>query len=164
MKLRKSESTLNGGWIKTRKKIIAGVADIYDRLDVQISKSPNLAGLCQACGKCCYFDGPAPAIERGFDHRLYVTTPELIYLAENIGNENLKPMPTHTCPYQIDGKCSVYEYRFAGCRIFCCKGDVEFQSRLSESVLKKLKSICNNLGLAYRYTDLATALNDIVHV
>jgi hypothetical protein len=51
----------------------------------------------------------------------------------------------------------VYEYRFAGCRIFCCKGDADFQNRLSESALRKFKSICTDFQISYRYADLAKA-------
>jgi len=79
------------------------------------------------------------------DHHLFVTPPELMYLTANLGVENIKSMPTNRplggkCPYNIEGKCTVYEYRFAACRIFCCDADADFQSELSESALKKLKS------------------------
>ncbi|MBA7610834.1 hypothetical protein ES703_18048 [subsurface metagenome] len=132
-------------------RLIEKVAEIYDWLDVQVRRCSELAGACKSCGNCCDFDG--------FDHHLFVTTPELMYLTANLGDENIKPMPTSRCPYNIDGKCTVYEYRFAGCRIFCCNGDADFQSRLSESALKKLKSVCTKFQIPYRYTDLATALN-----
>ncbi len=59
--------------------------------------------------------------------------------------------------------CTVYEHRFAGCRIFCCKGNKDFQSGLSESALRELKSICEELDIPCRYTDLATSLNRQVH-
>ena len=88
-----------------------------------------------------------------------------MYLAANLDAENVKPMTTGRgstslttgCPYNIEGKCSVYEHRFSGCRIFSCKGDTDFQSRLSERALKKFKSLCTDLQIPYRYTDLATA-------
>jgi len=99
-----------------------------------------------------------------------------MYLTANIGAEGIKPMLTSRgstplttrCPYNIDGKCSVYKYRFVGCRIFYCKGDSathladkkDFQSRLSESALKKFKSLCEEFGIDYHYADLATALNN----
>jgi len=127
------------------------VAEIYEWLDAQICENADLAGRCNVCGKCCDFDG--------FDHRLFATPPELMYLTANIGTENVKSMPRSRCPYNIDGKCRVYEYRFAACRIFCCRADADFQSKLSESALKKLKSLCTEFQIPYRYTDLATALN-----
>jgi len=146
---------------KANKQLLTKVAEIYAWLDSQIRQHSDLAGNCNACGRCCDFDGPAPAAEQGFDHRLFVTTPELIYLAANLGVENIRSMPTSQCPYNTDGKCSVYKYRFAGCRIFCCKANKDFQSELSESALKKFKSLCRQFDIPYRYADLATALNRI---
>ena len=147
--------------------LLQKVAEIYTWLDTQIRDNNQLTGQCSACGKCCDFaspapaseQGPAPGLDQGFDHRLFVTPPELMYLAANLGAEKQKQMTTNRCPYNIDGKCTIYEYRFAGCRIFCCKADTDFQSRLSESALKKFKSICTEFQIPYRYTDLATALN-----
>ncbi len=127
------------------------VAEIYNWIDKQLCDNRDLAGRCNACGKCCDFGA--------FDHRLFVTVPELMYLAAYLNVDNLLPMPTGRCPYNIDGKCTVYEYRFSGCRIFCCRGDVDFQSSLSEAALEKLKSICLKFEIPYRYTDLACALN-----
>lgn len=138
------------------KQLLAKVAEIYKWLDWQIRQNNDLAGNCNACGRCCDFDG--------FDHRLFVTTPELLYLAANLCAENIKPMPTSRCPYNIDGKCSIYEYRFAGCRIFFCKADKDFQSTLSESALKKFKSLSMQFSIPYRYSDLATALNKFENV
>jgi Fe-S-cluster containining protein len=136
---------------KTNSQLLKRVAEIYEWLDLRISESIHLAGICGTCGKCCDFES--------FDHRLFVTTPELIYLAANLAAENVRPMTTSRCPYNIKGKCSVYEHRFSGCRIFFCKGDSDFQNELSESALKKFKSLCTDLQIPYRYTDLATALN-----
>ncbi|MBN2182521.1 MAG: YkgJ family cysteine cluster protein [Sedimentisphaerales bacterium] len=127
------------------------VAEIYEWIERQIYAKNNLVGQCNACGRCCDFDA--------YDHRLYVSTPEIIYLAASLGVENLKPMTTGKCPYNIDGRCGVYQYRFAGCRIFSCKADVDFQSRLTEAALKKLKSLCTEYEIPYLYTDLASALN-----
>jgi len=138
-------------------RITEKVVEIYDWLDLQI-KNSSLAGQCDACGECCVFDKPGSASENGFDHRLYISSPELMYLTSNPGAEGIKPMTTSRCPYNIEGKCSIYKYRFAGCRIFYCRGDKDFQSQLSESVLKKFKLMCEEFGIAYRYLDLAAAL------
>ena len=134
-----------------KNQLLNKVAEIYDWLDEQIHLSDDLGGKCDCCGKCCDFDV--------FDHRLFVTPPELMYLAAKLGAENVKPMPSNRCPYHLICECTVYKYRFAGCRIFSCKGDADFQSRLSESALKKFKSICTESKIPYRYTDLASALN-----
>jgi hypothetical protein len=49
--------------------------------------------------------------------------------------------------------------RFAGCRIFFCEGDADFQSELSESVISRFKSLCTEFDIPYIYSDLRTALN-----
>jgi len=136
---------------KANAQLLRKVAEIYNWFDSQIRENSALAGVCDMCGRCCDF--------KGFDHRLFVTTSEMIYFAANVGTENIKPMTTSRCPYQTDDKCTVYKFRFAGCRIFYCKGDADFQSRLSESALKKFKSLCTEFQIPYRYVDLAVALN-----
>ncbi|MBN1393225.1 MAG: hypothetical protein JW947_10545 [Sedimentisphaerales bacterium] len=130
------------------------VAEIYEWIEEQLCANSDLAGRCDACGRCCDFDA--------YDHRLFVSTPETMYLAASLEVEKLRPMTTGKCPYNIDGRCSVYEYRFAGCRIFCCKADSDFQSSLTEAALKKLKSLCAEYEIPYLYTDLACALNSPV--
>lgn len=137
---------------KASSTVLREVAEVYNWIDKQLDNNRESAGRCNTCGKCCDFDA--------FDHRLFVTVPELMYLTANLNVDNLKPMPRGRCPYNIDGKCTVYEHRFAGCRIFCCKGDADFQSSLSEAALEKLRAICIKFDISYRYTDLACALNN----
>ena len=150
-------------------RLLKRVAEIYDWLDAQVRRCSDLAGVCKSCGNCCDFGD--------FDHRLFVTPPELMYFTANLGAEDVKgsrfagrrkmgpkPMPTGQCPYNVGGKCRVYEYRFAGCRIFCCNADADFQSELSESVLEKLKALCVEFRVPYRYTALADALNGLAEV
>ena len=138
------------------KRLLERVAEIYKWLDLQIRSGGDMAGTCKSCGDCCDFEG--------FDHRLFITPPELMYLAANLGAENVKPMPSSRCPYNVDGKCTIYEYRFSGCRIFCCNADADFQSGLSEAVLQKLKSICVEFHIPYRYTDLAAGLSRLAGI
>jgi len=83
-----------------------------------------------------------------------------MYLAANLNSDNIKPMPSGRCQYNVEGGCTIYEYRFSGCRIFCCNGDEDFQSWLSEEVLKRFKSICMEFQIPYRYTELKAALNN----
>jgi hypothetical protein len=127
------------------------VAEIYDWLEAQITDG-ELKNQCSACGKCCDFES--------YDHRLFVTGPELMYLAKHLEQENIKPMPNGKCPYNIEGKCTVYYYRFASCRIFSCKGDADIQSELSESTLRRLKFLCEEFQIPYFYKELAFALNE----
>lgn len=82
-----------------------------------------------------------------------------MYLAAKIGKGNITPMTGSRCPYQVDNTCSVHPHRFASCRIFFCRGGKTMQSDLSEETLKKLKALCNEFDIPYRYMDLKTALN-----
>jgi len=141
-----------GSW--TSDELLEEVAAVYDWLDAVIRRESAMAGRCRACGQCC-------ALEQ-FGHRLFVTTPELVYLASKLGVSKLKAMTAGLCPYNVLGKCSVYDYRFSGCRIFCCRGEAEFQSRLSDMALKKLKSICAEFELPYSYRDLGDFLAGFV--
>jgi Fe-S-cluster containining protein len=126
--------------------ICSEVEQIYDRLDSNIKSSNNQ---CAACGKCCNFES--------FDHKLFVTTPELLYFSKNV--KNLKLILTQSCPYLEDGKCSVRNYRFAGCRIFFCKADKDLQNKLSKETIGKFKMLCDKFNFPYCYIDLMTALN-----
>jgi Fe-S-cluster containining protein len=127
-------------------KICSEVKEIYDWLDSNIK---NFNPQCAACGKCCDF--------ATYGHKLFITTPELLYFYKNI--KNFKLMPAQTCPYLENGKCTARDFRFAGCRIFFCKADSEQLSRLSEETIKKFKTLCEKYDLPYRYADLATAMN-----
>jgi len=91
-------------------QLLERVADVYAWIDEQIHHCGELAGKCVACGDCCDFDG--------FDHRLFITPPELMYLAAQLAPHEIKPMPGSRCPYNKEGACEVYPHRFAACRIF----------------------------------------------
>ncbi len=150
-KIRKQKKWWKNGDMNHR--VVERVSEIYDWLDSQTRRHGRLTGTCTICGQCCDF--------QKFDHRLYITTPELMYLTANLGTENIKPMSNGKCPYNTDGRCEIYKYRFAACRIYCCKGSPDIQSRITESILTEFKSICTEMKIPYNYTDLATALNSI---
>jgi len=124
------------------------VAELYAWVDQQIQGLESEP--CQACGKCCDFVA--------YDHRLFVTTPELIYFQLELA-EPVKPMTTGRCPYQEQEKCSIYDIRFLGCRIFGCTRPDTFQNELMESALQRLRELCDEFDISYEYMDLATVLN-----
>ncbi|MDO8303939.1 MAG: YkgJ family cysteine cluster protein [Sedimentisphaerales bacterium] len=133
--------------MKNTNQLIEKIAELYLWIEEQI-QNPKLKikNSCTACGNCCDFET--------YGHRLYITPPELMYLAAKIGKENITPMTASRCPYQIDNRCSIHEFRFASCRIFFCRGDNTLQSDLSEETLKKLKALCIEFDIPYRYIDL----------
>ena len=132
------------------RRLLEEVAALYDWIDSQAKQDPDRAGRCKACGRCCDF----PA----YDHRLFVTPPELAYLAAKLRTQKLQAMITGRCPYQQGPACTVHEHRFAACRIFCCEGHPDFQSELSEKALRRLKAVCEEFRVPYRYQDLGAAL------
>ncbi len=147
----KADSSIaSGAKDKKNEQIVARVSEIYKWIDEQLLASNLIAGRCLACGKCCDFEK--------YEHRLYVTTPEIIFFADKIGKANIKQMTKGQCCYQIDGKCSIYAHRFAGCRIFCCRGNMVFQSELTEAVLKRFKALCEEFKIPYQYVELSAAL------
>jgi Fe-S-cluster containining protein len=127
--------------------IVKKVGLIYEQIDLKTGEE----SLCQACGCCCDF--------KTYEHRLFITTPELLFFKERSEGEAIKPMTDGLCPYNISGKCTVYQRRFVGCRIFCCEGDADAQSELSEWAVEEFKNLCEKHGLQYRYMELSTALN-----
>jgi Fe-S-cluster containining protein len=131
--------------------MIEAVEKLYNWIDQQVENT----GDCKACGDCCDFEK--------FDHRLYVTSVELAYFTEKMKHD-LRKMDTTVCPYRVEGKCTVYPYRFAGCRIFACGRNADTESSLSEETLGKLKQIGEEYEIPYRYTDLKTALNSVCSV
>ena len=135
--------------METESHIVDAVAEIYTWIDSQVADFVP----CKACGKCCDFEA--------YDHRLFITTPELLFFAHRMSPEPIKPMTTGQCPYNIDKKCTVHPHRFAACRIFSCTGDVDAQNRLSEAAVAKLKSICEQSNIPYQYVDLKAALSRI---
>lgn len=140
--------------LKTNQEIIREVKQIYDWLNSQTEN--NIPEKCDSCGQCCDFIA--------YDHRLYVTVPEIIFLAANLNVDTLKSMQTGLCPYNENGKCTVHLYRFAGCRIFNCKANEDIQSQLSEETLKKFKELCEKYIIPYRYMELSSALNQIIKI
>ncbi len=129
------------------KEVVQRVEKIYKWLDEQLVAE----FICDACGKCCDFES--------FGHRLYVTSPEMLFFTDKVSGGNIKQM-TGRCPWQIDDKCAVYPYRFASCRIFCCKGDSAFQNQITETAVRKFKKLCNDFRIPYQYVDLPTALKE----
>jgi Fe-S-cluster containining protein len=140
--------------MRKNKEVIARVSEIYKWIEEQQFANKGIAGSCDVCGKCCDFET--------YDHRLYVTTPEIIYFVEKVGRANIKQMTDGRCCYQVDDKCGVHAYRFSGCRIFCCRGEAGFQSELTEAAIKKFKALCEKLQIPYRYVELPVALKSAV--
>ena len=129
------------------KNVAEGVGEIYKRIDSVISKhNPQ----CSKCGNCCDFES--------FGHKLYVSTPEMIYFKSHFKGPYRK-MTRQICPYLENGKCTVHNRRFAGCRIFFCRADAKWQNELSEQIIKELKLLCEQNNISWQYAELSAALD-----
>lgn len=136
-----------------REQLVEHVSAVYRWIDRHVEATAATSDLsCQMCGRCCDFDA--------YDHRLFVTTPEIVYFLSCVDAQDLRIMSDGICPYRAEARCSVYEHRFAGCRIFCCCGplDVSHQTVLSEQALRCFKVMARRYSIPYVYTDLKTAL------
>src|SRR5512133_1424160 len=71
-------------------RLVEEVAALYDWIGERLRQESGRVGRCNACGACCDF----PA----YGHRLFVTPPELIYLAARLDVDRLEPMPGGRCP------------------------------------------------------------------
>ncbi len=146
--LNSDEPKNNIGLRESRLPILRDVRRIYERLDARIAA--ELKPACRICGVCCDFDG--------YGHRLYVSTPELLYFLSHLDKE-LRFMTDGVCPYLEEGRCGAYRFRFAACRIFCCTTESRKQHELSEEVVGQFRRICEKYNLPYRYLDLQYALS-----
>jgi hypothetical protein len=137
------------GRLNESAQLIQEVDAIYQWLDEQLAEMDSS---CRACGDCCDFES--------FGHKLYVTTPELVYFQNHLDHP-VKAMTTGICPYRIDGQCTVYRYRFSGCRIFSCKEDAEKENALCEKAISKFKALCDKHRIPYNYVYLRAGLDMI---
>jgi len=134
-----------------KSKICKEVEEIYAWLEKEIK---SLGVDCSGCGKCCDFEACG--------HKLYVSSPELLYFYENL--KPLRKMESGQCPYLENNKCTARDFRFAGCRIFFCKGNSQKQNELSEQVLSKFKKLCDDNDFPYQYINLSAALNEYIGI
>jgi hypothetical protein len=145
--LNSDEPKKSTGPTDSRQMILQEVQQVYDWLAGQITAmNPS----CRACGTCCDFDA--------YGHRLYVTTPEMLYFLNRIEQE-MRFMTEGVCPYREDGRCGARDSRFSACRIFYCTGDTRRQYELSEEAVRRFRKICEQYDLPYRYIDLKYALS-----
>lgn len=87
------------------------ITKIYKELEAELA---SINPCCDACGTCCHFDT--------FDHVLYASTIETDYILKNVDVPPFDP-DQGTCPFLINNKCTIREYRTLGCRVFFCNPD-----------------------------------------
>lgn len=144
-------------------KIEKELQGIYKELDEELAKAcPELVSGsspgCDACGECCNFDK--------FDHVLYATKIEVDYIKSNVLVPKKHPNK-NICPFLVDQKCTIRDYRTLGCRVFYCNPD--YQQNLSHEIYnkyyRKIKDLAHAYGLetesaiaAWRYAPILELL------
>ncbi|HWB54725.1 MAG TPA: hypothetical protein VG722_11050 [Tepidisphaeraceae bacterium] len=74
------------------------------------------------------------------------------------GSSNSLPI-LKSCPYQIDGLCSVHAIRPFGCRIFFCdESSIQWQRDRYELFHQQIKEIHNQFEIPYFYIEWRNAL------
>jgi hypothetical protein len=131
------------------------MAALYAELDAQIvAHGPA----CWNRGLCCNFGRTG--------HRLYVTALELIYFAgvQAATGSGLHPPAEDaaTCPYQVDGLCTVRDTRPIGCRVYFCQASSRWwQGPMTESWLARLKALHEEFDVPYAYVEWLAGLRSV---
>lgn len=125
-------------------------ADLRDRLLAIFSEADAAVAAagpkCEASGRCCRF--------QEWGHVLFLSSLEAEYLLENAPSYD-RPASADTCPFQVHNLCTAREPRPLGCRVyFCDPGYQETGNAITEAALTKLKSLCAEYGIEWRYAPL----------
>ncbi|HHT9125049.1 MAG TPA: hypothetical protein ACFYD6_04440 [Candidatus Brocadiia bacterium] len=138
-----------------KNKIELKLQRIYKELDEELASASGGSPGCDACGECCNF--------AKFDHVLYATTIEVDYIKRNVSEVGARcnvPLQSASdgshkdvCPFLVDKKCSIRDYRTLGCRVFFCNPN--YQRNLSQEIYnkyyRKIKDLANTHDLEWRY-------------
>lgn len=107
---------------------------------------------CDASGRCCRF--------KEWGHVLFLSGIEAEFLLQT-APPYATPVSPDGCPFQIDKLCTARDERPLGCRIyFCDPAYQETGNALMEASLAKLKRLCDEQELEWRYAPLHAFLNE----
>ena len=127
-------------------RFLAGLRKIYRHLDA-IAAREDL--ICRECGTCCKFDQ--------VQHRLYVSTGELAFLAQAPGPRG--GATEGSCPYQVGSQCTARDHRTLGCRAYFCEAPAARHEQLYERFHNEVRRLHDRHSLPYWYVELPRGLN-----
>jgi hypothetical protein len=132
---------------ETRQRVMA----IYAAADAAVAAP---APRCDASGRCCRF--------AEYGHTLFISQLEAdVLLAAAPPFEG--PVSRDFCPFQVNNFCTAREPRPLGCRVyFCDPAYQETGERISETYLRQLKDLADELGAGWRYAPLHEYLNEFL--
>src|SRR6516162_7796456 len=107
---------------------------------------------CDASGRCCRF--------AEYGHTLFISHLEAdVLLAKAPPFDG--PVSRDFCPFQVDNLCTARDPRPLGCRVYFCDPTYqETAQRISETYLRRLKDLAEELGAGWRYAPLHEYLNE----
>ncbi|HEY2269223.1 MAG TPA: hypothetical protein VGI96_41855, partial [Streptosporangiaceae bacterium] len=101
---------------------------------------------CDASGRCCRF--------AEYGHTLFVSQLEADVLLAD-APPFAGPVTPDACPFQVGNLCTARGPRPLGCRVyFCDPAYQEMGQRISETYLRQLKDLADELGVGWRYAPL----------
>ncbi len=123
------------------------IVKIYSMLDKELQvHNPG----CDTCGTCCNFDT--------FDHELYASTVEVNFISDNVKIPSCDPKQ-RVCPFLVNRKCTIRNYRTLGCRVFFCNPDYKNISyEIYNKYYEMLKKIAKKNKTEWLYAPLTTLL------
>lgn len=130
-------------------EVEARIRAIYAQADAAVNA---FGPKCDASGRCCRFTE--------YGHTLFISQLEADLLLKYAPAYS-KPVTRDFCPFQVDGLCTARAPRPLGCRVYFC--DERYQDtgqEISETGLRELKQLADELGLPWRYAPLHVFLNE----
>ncbi|MDR4505906.1 MAG: hypothetical protein MRK01_14125 [Candidatus Scalindua sp.] len=105
---------------------------------------------CDTCGECCNFDT--------FDHELYASTIEVNFISENVEIPRCDPKE-RICPFLINRKCTIRDYRTLGCRVFFCNtGYKDTSYEIYNKYYEMIKEVAIKNKAEWQYAPLTALL------
>jgi hypothetical protein len=127
------------------------VRAIYAAADAAVAAAGQR---CDASGRCCRF--------KEYGHTLFVSQLEADLLLDAAPPFE-GPVTGEFCPFQVNNLCTAREPRPLGCRVYFCDSSYQETGRqISETYLRQLKDLADELGVGWRYAPLQVFLNEHV--
>lgn len=122
--------------------------EIYNKLEQELSRiNPG----CDACGTCCHFDE--------FDHVLYTSNIETDYIVNNVNVPHFDKKQ-NICPFLIENKCTIRDYRALGCRVFFCNPHYkETSQEIYNKYYNMIKKIAIKNQIDWQYAPMLELLD-----
>src|SRR5579871_5809707 len=125
------------------------VSEIYAQADAAVAAA---GPVCVASGRCCRF--------AEYGHTLFLSNLEAdVLLAAAPAYQ--APVSSAFCPFQVENLCTAREPRPLGCRVYFCDPNYQDASHaITETFLRRLKTLADGFGVPWRYAPLHVFLNE----